>query len=266
MRLLAVALCCFLTIGCFSSSTRNAKHAEARARKHEMVLARREAEWAAHDRRDARARADPRLQRVVHHYSSLLVMPTCDGKPSAPAAQESVIAGVRVVQPCGLVSVELEDNEAYQSFAASQCVGIADQACNEAYTRMFVARMRERYVHADQGRIANHCTGYPDECSSFSGLEAYYLRTHNEAVGHALETEAAALSTQIDAERRARFLAYEAEDARLAQEEEMRRQQAAERRRATWRAVGEALQSQQAQQPVNCTSRVNGDTVHTTCQ
>jgi hypothetical protein len=220
---------------------------------------------------------DPRLQAAMRRHWSNIVGPLCDRQPSVPAVEESELAGVRIVHPCGMVAVGLEMTQVYQEFALAHCSTSDEQACSAGYARMFLARVTERYPLADTAWIVNHCTGYPDDCASFTAVEAHYLRTHNDAVRSALEAETAEISRRIGAEEEGRRVAEQAELARQAQEEERRQQAASERRSAKWRAVGEALQEYgQAQQQaadlnaghpsVNCRSRTIGATVYTNCR
>ncbi|HTU57344.1 MAG TPA: hypothetical protein VMF89_02905, partial [Polyangiales bacterium] len=51
----------------------------------------------------------------------------------------------------------------------------------------FRARLTERYSLADQTWIANHCTGYPDECSRLDLLELLWLKSHNDAAAYGFE-------------------------------------------------------------------------------
>jgi hypothetical protein len=189
-------------------------------------------------------------------FSSKVVRPSCGDDPKAPPAPPSVraVEGLpQVRQPCGLVTVELEEPAAIAKFTLEICAGIRDSACESRYRDTFMARLEDRYAFADWNVVANKCRAYPVDCKDWFLVELWVLKSHNDGVS-------AWGRQQMEQANASYMAAYEqayAEDAE---------------RRSRWagalRAIGSGISGGLAptQSPtVHCVSNTYGTTSNTTC-
>jgi hypothetical protein len=122
--------------------------------------------------REERWGQDPRVRSAITRLGPAVVSLTCGGRTSAPSSELAEIWGVSFERPCGALVLAPDHAKTFAT--------CADDACAERLTLQFLARLRERYPRADVAWTANHCVGYPDECSPSWRLEALYAQKHND--------------------------------------------------------------------------------------
>ena len=166
---------------------------------------------------------------LARRYGPLIVEADCAGELSAPSTASVEVSGVTVAQPCGLVWVSFIGDDRTK-LEARYCSDVGPEACPSKLWRMFEARVIERYPEADAQKIANHCTGYPDDCEGPSEYEGQYFDSHNELVRNAWLADL----RQIQGERDQAIVNQMVAD-RAAQE------QAAAARKAAWVRFGSAV-------------------------
>lgn len=167
---------------------------------------------------------------IARKYAPLLVKAMCTKDELTPPEMLTTnIDRLVIQQRCGLVVVDFMGDRR-TGLVAKHCEGNEDDPCKQKLAAMFNARITERYTMTDAAWVANHCTGYPDDCDDDTEIEAHHLRLHNEKIMAAWRADLDHLGAQ-----RAQALATELSAARAAEE-----QQAAARRRA-WVLLGVAV-------------------------
>jgi len=141
---------------------------------------------------------------MIRHYGSQLVEVSCERQGSGTGYEPGMVAKVRFQKRCGTISQDF----VREVLRPTNCKAADDpEACYARIDEMFVARLKERYRHADRGWIDNHCRGYPAACSTLQDYELLYLESHNERVFTAWMASKADLDArqaQAQAEQRAK--------------------------------------------------------------
>lgn len=134
-----------------------------------------------------------------------------------------------------------------------------DEACNERFAEMFIARLSECYASAKWTAVMQRCTAYPFECNSAVAIERQLLASHNAGI------EAWYLGAVRYAHARQQAWA---EQQQVAQQR-IAAERAADRRRF-WgnfsNALGAMSQAMAPPPSVRCTSNQVGSTTYTNCR
>lgn len=91
---------------------------------------------------------------------------------------------------CGSVAAQFYETKHFQKFIKDNCKdGPNSKFCTATVLDALTARQLLRYKRADQSAVFTHCKAYPKECSSPGDLELLLWKSHNDAVGEAIESE-----------------------------------------------------------------------------
>jgi hypothetical protein len=192
-----------------------------------------------------------RRQTAVQHASdaekAALVIPVCS-KESSGGTGALVKDGI--THRCGSVWVEISTDKARGEFLSTVCGGVDDESCGKIYSKMFLARLTERYTFADWTVVVRKCDAYPVECRDWGKVERWTLDTHNDEVLKRAQ-RAAEATHQRYVEARQRAIAEQQESNRKAM-----------------LILSGALDGLSApyKNTVNCTSNTYGSTTQTTCR
>lgn len=192
------------------------------------------------------------IQQAANSELAALVVPLCSDDVKQGGTGTVVREGIE--HRCGSVWFDISAPKVSDDFLRSICGGVDDEKCGEAYSKMFMARMAERYTLADWSFVLRKCDAYPIECKNWGQVELWTLDSHNDAV-FARARSAAEATDQSYREAHQRAIAAQQES----------------NRRALLILAGaldglSAPYRYQNQTRLNCTSSTFGNTTQTSCR
>lgn len=106
---------------------------------------------------------------------------------------------------CGLVVDQLRRPIEIQAFIEGVCGEVASdgpsERCQARWGEMYVARLAERYSHAEFQAVVARCQAYPVECSDTRVVELRVLGSHNANAVQLMEQETSRLQLEYGQER-----------------------------------------------------------------
>lgn len=186
------------------------------------------------------------VQQASDAEKAALVIPVCSKESSGGTG---VLVKDGITHRCGSVWVDISTEKARAEFLSAVCGGVNDESCGKSYSKMFLARLTERYTFADWTAMLRKCDAYPVECRNWGNVERWALDTHNDEVIKRAQRAAEATNQRyVEAQQRA-----------IAEQQESNRKAAL--------ILSGALEGLAAPQKntLNCTSNTYGSTTQTTC-
>lgn len=89
-----------------------------------------------------------------------------------------------------MVYGEINSMKFKRSFMDNVCEGTNDLTCENKFTKMFFARLVEKYGDVDWSVVTTHIAAYPELMNNFGKVELYVIELHNANVSSQCEERA----------------------------------------------------------------------------